>query len=158
MRFWLSLAHFSCLEKLFRVPQKNWIGNMTLTCFCTSISVLNCYLEQNHNKIQCLIKLLVRQFLRAHQMKCIQIIWVKTNFLVLFEYSNNQHTNILNEAIDNNTQHFENKWLPIIVEHDNRNDTGIFLFQCFNNLLLRFKIKLLVQALINLLLECLVLY
>ena len=53
----------------FQLPQNLFIGNITPICFYTSISVLDCRLEYNHNTTQRLINVLVLQFLRAHQMK-----------------------------------------------------------------------------------------
>ena len=72
--------------------------------------------------------------------------------LPLFEDTNNQHTIFFNEAIDKNTLHLENEWLPVLVEHDYISDTVIFLYRCFPHSLWRFNIKFLVQKNINFLL------
>ena len=89
--FWILGEHSSVLDKIVRVSQNLWIFNMTLTFFCTSISVLNFCLEQNYNKTQSLIKFLVCQLLRAHQMKYLEKFCVMKKNLVIFEDSNNQH-------------------------------------------------------------------
>ena len=56
--------------------------------------VLNCGLEKNNNKTQCLTKFLICQFLRAHQMKYLQTICATIIFFVSFEDTNSQHKHI----------------------------------------------------------------
>ena len=50
---------------------------------------------------------------------------------VLFVDANIYHKHIFLKINKNNTQLFENYQLPIFVEHDKSNDTGIVLFKRF---------------------------
>ena len=94
MKFWTVWSTFFKDWKPFQLSQKLLIYNMTSICFCTSISVLNCCLGYNHNTKKRLIKFLVCQFLRSHQINYLQIICVITKTLLLFEDTNNQHIHI----------------------------------------------------------------
>ena len=83
------LGHIIQVLIFSKLSQNLLIGNMNSIWFYTSVSVFNCCLEYHHNTTQCLIKLLVCQFLIGHKIKYIQILWVVTTTFPLFEDTNN---------------------------------------------------------------------
>ena len=130
---------------------------MTPIWFCMFISVLNFHLEYNHNTTQCLIKFLVRKFMRVHSMKYLQTLCVMKTTLLLLEDMNNQQTHICQQSNRQKNQHLENEWLRVIVEHDKSNGMGTVMFNYFSHIWCRFIIKLTWQKMIYLMFECLVL-
>ena len=149
------MENYSGLENWDQASQKPWIGNMTLTLFCTSKWVLNCLLEKTHNRIQCLTKVLELQFLESHQTKCLQIIYVTETVLLTFVDTNIQQKHIFLRI---NKQKHPTPWkLATPYFHRARSEKWHGYCLVFNNLYWSFRIKLRRQTHLKFLIECLIL-